>query len=852
MADDRTIFDEPHHQSLELLAAQALSDGNISTAFKLADRRCRILPVPQPHCYVLRGEASFQMGAKAAAVADIAKALEIAPDNIAANRRMLAWAKRPQQKIRAAFALIRNERSREFLRKAIQVLLENGQRNFANVTVFADAIEGWVVWEDDAPLTISITDDAHAVNKMFEPDAFHPLAEYGHATDFAVKRPKSTAPQSILLSVADNVFYSTRTAGNETEPKPRVHWPRPKSARDQRVTVIVPVYGDYEATRLCLETLLKELRSSRHRAIIVDDATPDPQIAKYLARLSTEPHVEVLINARNLRFIGSVNRALAQIKQGDVILLNSDTIVPTGFINRLAAAAQSSPDIGTVTPLSNNGEFTSFPIPNTSNPLCSREDIERIDAIAAQTNSERTVDIPSGVGFCLFLTRACLDSVGPLSEDFDAGYLEDVDFCLRARARGFRTVCAPSVYVGHAGSKSFGQEKRSLVVRNVSVLEQRFPKHSSECAAFMLADPLKTARQAIERAAAAIACRPRLLVTGAGTIGAIARQRARELASEASPVMILEVRYRVNGATVKVFDAAGGMPQSLQFNLASSSECDSLLDFMQSMQPSRIEILDPVNVPFRLVDLLLALNVPYDIFIADAGLLGRRSKPFFAAAVRSLWGQEDEHEAPPKTGAEPEAKNWIDRWREIAGGAQQILAPCPQAEAFAASVLPQRTIDKIGRAAEKRSRPTRKTGKAAARHLGLVPVRCCAQEQWLMSEIARRLNRMRPLISVTVIGAALDDIDLMRSANTFVTGAVSAEEFEREVDALGPGYLFVSTTRPLFGHPVLSAAHSSSLPTAYFDWSTGRIKPNKKDLPIDPGSSLDDIIGALDRWIPVP
>jgi hypothetical protein len=29
MADDRTIFDEPHHQSLELLAAQALSDGNI-------------------------------------------------------------------------------------------------------------------------------------------------------------------------------------------------------------------------------------------------------------------------------------------------------------------------------------------------------------------------------------------------------------------------------------------------------------------------------------------------------------------------------------------------------------------------------------------------------------------------------------------------------------------------------------------------------------------------------------------------------------------------------------------------------------------------------------------------------
>jgi len=92
MADDRTIFDEPHHQSLELLAAQALAAGNIAAAFRLADRRCRILPTPEPHCYLLRGDASYNLGAKTAAIADVTKALEIAPDNVAANRRMLAWA----------------------------------------------------------------------------------------------------------------------------------------------------------------------------------------------------------------------------------------------------------------------------------------------------------------------------------------------------------------------------------------------------------------------------------------------------------------------------------------------------------------------------------------------------------------------------------------------------------------------------------------------------------------------------------------------------------------------------------------------------------------------------------------
>jgi hypothetical protein len=89
----------------------------------------------------------------------------------------------------------------------------------------------------------------------------------------------------------------------------------------------------------------------------------------------------------------------------------------------------------------------------------------------------------------------------------------------------------------------------------------------------------------------------------------------------------------------------------------------------------------------------------------------------------------------------------------------------------------------------------------------------------------------------------------MRGGNVFVTGAVGAEEFERLVDALGVGQLFVNTTRPLFGHPVLSAVRSSPLPTAYFDWSMGRIRAKKKDLPIDPRSSLDDIISALSRWM---
>jgi hypothetical protein len=61
MGSARAIFDEPHHVSLELGAAQALADANVTTAFKLADPRCRIATRAQPQSYLLRAGGSFRM-----------------------------------------------------------------------------------------------------------------------------------------------------------------------------------------------------------------------------------------------------------------------------------------------------------------------------------------------------------------------------------------------------------------------------------------------------------------------------------------------------------------------------------------------------------------------------------------------------------------------------------------------------------------------------------------------------------------------------------------------------------------------------------------------------------------------
>ena len=83
--------------------------------------------------------------------------------------------------------------------------------------------------------------------------------------------------------------------------------------------------------------------------------------------------------------------------------------------------------------------------------------VRRLAALAAAANGAGVVEIPTGVGFCLYLKRDCLAEVGLLREDtFAQGYGEENDFCLRARHLGWRHVAATGVYVGHVGAASFG------------------------------------------------------------------------------------------------------------------------------------------------------------------------------------------------------------------------------------------------------------------------------------------------------------------------------------------------------------------------------------------------------------
>ncbi|MFO1316083.1 MAG: glycosyltransferase [Burkholderiales bacterium] len=262
------------------------------------------------------------------------------------------------------------------------------------------------------------------------------------------------------------------------------------------IDVVVPVYNAPDDVRLCLDAVLAHLRPDV-RVVLIDDASPDPRIAAYFAEVErlAHPQVVLLRNERNLGFTGTANRGM-QLSRADVVLLNSDTIVTAGWLDAIMHCAATDPRTGTITPFSNNAEICSFPRFCEDNPWPAGADPEPVRAALAETAVPTYPDLPTGVGFCMYVRRALLDEVGGFDPVFGLGYGEENDLCLKAARAGWRNVLADNAFVVHTGGRSFAGQKSELGARNMALLLERHPHYLDMVRAYIAADPLRPLREA--------------------------------------------------------------------------------------------------------------------------------------------------------------------------------------------------------------------------------------------------------------------------------------------------------------------------------------------------------------------
>lgn len=485
----------------------------------------------------------------------------------------------------------------------------------------AQEIHGWAIDLRNVQAAVTLQLEANGQTTAMVASAPHPLltaaglpATHG---GIRIKVPNPVA--------AVNVRFATGQAllGSPVYAMPAFVPPRPAAniGIKQPVDVLIPVYDGLEETLECINSALaaRKLNRTPHRLVVLEDVSPVPALRKALKVLASKGKITLIQNPINLGFIRSMNRGMALSPKQDVVWLNADTRVHGDWLDRLRAVAYSDKDIASVTPFTNNGELMSFPESRISHPMPSAEQQAHLDNLARLVESP-PIELETGCGFCLYIKREALDAVGYLDEVYlSRGYGEETDWCLRARGLGWRHMGAPGVFVAHQGGISFGDEKTLRVAQNNALLKRRYPDAPARYENFCLRDPIRPARQALQRARFTqlrehVSNSPACLWPESGF-------KQLQILSGTSSEHPLSLCWRNQGQHARATLHAHLQPLAFSLDYELPAENELLLQDLRSLQVDELIYQHLTGCPISLRELPGQLEKPYRIICHDDELL---------------------------------------------------------------------------------------------------------------------------------------------------------------------------------------------------------------------------------------
>ena len=552
----------------------------------------------------------------------------------------------------------------------------------------------------------------------------------------------------------------------------------PGPSRMARINIVVPVYAGVTETLACLSSVLATTSPRLTHITVVDDASPEPELREALEALQRDGRITLIRNATNLGYPGAVNRGLRRHVYCDVVLLNADTEVFPGWLEGLRAAAYGREGIGTVTPLGEEASIVSYSR-RKPQPASSAE-AARIAAVAQAVNVERIVDLPVGVGFCLYVRRDCLNEIGEFEEhDFGKGYGEENDFCLRARRFGWRHVAATSVFVRHLGGRSFGAAKNLLLRRNHRLLNIRHPGYDGLVEQFLKSDPLRAAKRAIDqRLLLDCAIKPVLLMTHELPGGVRRHVDERRAALEALGHTVLALRAE---------SAAGGSPlariEALHFGhllYELPADLDELRGLLTALGLAHIEIHHFLGLPAAVLELVTGLGVPYRVAIHDYVWVCPRVKLLDGAnrycgepALAACETCVRQYGSALEEGLGVAALR--QRSARVLAGAARVVAPTRDAQARLLKHFPQLRIE-VEPWEAVAPRPVARRRREGRVRVLLVGAIGFAKGYAVLLECARDAAARELPLEFVLIGHSRDDGALLDTGRVFITGPYRDDE----------------------------------------------------------------------------
>lgn len=230
-----------------------------------------------------------------------------------------------------------------------------------------------------------------------------------------------------------------------------------------QVDIVLVSYNTAEYTKRAIASVYEETKETSFRIIMVDNDSKDNSVEL----IATEfPDVEIIQTGANLGFAGGVNIGAKTSNSEYVLLLNPDTVILEGAIDKLYKYAQKTPKAGIWGGITLNNDlslnpnnararlsfktllFSALGLSKAFNKSCF---FNHDNYGCWDRKSEREVDVVTG---CFFLTpRHLWEDLNGLDETFFM-YAEEADYCIRAIKKGYQPCVTPDAKIIHHGGVS--------------------------------------------------------------------------------------------------------------------------------------------------------------------------------------------------------------------------------------------------------------------------------------------------------------------------------------------------------------------------------------------------------------
>ncbi|MCB1379037.1 MAG: glycosyltransferase [Alphaproteobacteria bacterium] len=633
------------------------------------------------------------------------------------------------------------------------------------------------------------------------------------------------------------------------------------------VDIIVPVYRGYDDTLACIHSVLAAPVTTAFELVVIDDASPERALSAKLAELARMGLFTLLVNPRNLGFVGTVNRGMGLHADRDVVLLNSDTEVYNDWLDRLRSQAQGA-RVGSVTPFSTNATICSYPVTLRDNPEELEISFDALDSLAATANAGQSVDIPTAVGFCMYIPRACLKAVGLFdAETFGKGYGEENDFCRRAANTGWRNILAGDVFVRHTGEVSFADQAGESQTAAAKALLAKHPDYNAVVRDHIRSDPAARLRRRLDAARLKAHCGERSILhvthNWGGGIGRHVQNMVEMLARDGVGGLLMtnveRGKPQVGIHSIDDINAANLLGLDI---IADAAE---IADLLPAAGVVRIHVHSLAGFPLEATDAVRRIaglaGLAYDFTVHDyMAFCPRLTLVNGNGRYCGEKGLTACHSCIAVNGTpfgRVNANQWRRHFLQLLDGASHVFAPSRDACRRTSSYL-------RGREVLYRPHPhkAQRPGSLAMRwkkdDIFRIMIVGGINEQKgsrLLLAMAEDATRRKLPIEFTIVGHTDQDAAFAARANVTMTGRYREDDLFQLMRAQAAHAFFLSSLSPETFSYVLTAALEAGYPVAAFD--LGAQAERLRELAPDTSLLLDEGLAgqpakvnrALLEWI---